>query len=35
VALASLGAGQIYAAYLLGNSDMHGKLYNSSTWGAD
>ncbi|HEX9613198.1 MAG TPA: WD40 repeat domain-containing protein [Candidatus Bathyarchaeia archaeon] len=35
VALASLGAGQIYAAYWLGNSDMHGKLYNSSTWGAD
>jgi hypothetical protein len=35
IALASLGAGQIYAAYWLGNSDTHGKLYNGSTWGAD
>ena len=35
VALASLGAGQIYAAYWLAKSDMHGKLYNGSTWGAD
>jgi hypothetical protein len=35
VALASLGAGQIYAAFWLANSDLHGKLYNGSTWGAD
>ena len=35
IALASLGAAQIYAAYWLGNSDTHGKLYDGSTWGAD
>jgi hypothetical protein len=35
VALASLGAGEIYAAYWLANTDLHGKLYNGSNWGAD
>jgi len=35
IALASLGNGEIYASYWLRNIDLHGRLYNGTSWGAD
>src|SRR6267378_3195413 len=34
IALVSLGNGQVYASYWLGNTDVHGRLYNNG-WQAD
>src|SRR3989454_2643404 len=35
IALASLGNGQIYSSYWLRNADLHGRLYNGTSWGPD
>jgi hypothetical protein len=35
LALASLGSGQIYAAYWLSKYGPHGRLYNGASWGSD
>ena len=35
LALASLGSGQIYAAYWLSKYGPHGRLYNGTSWGPD
>jgi hypothetical protein len=35
IELASLGSGQIYAAYWLSIYGPHGKLYNGTSWGPD
>lgn len=35
LALASLGSGQIYAAYWLSKYGPHGRLYNGTSWGTD
>src|SRR5467141_1000141 len=34
IALATLGNGQVYASYWIGNNDVHGRLYNNG-WQAD
>src|SRR5207253_945164 len=32
IALVSLGSGEIYASYWLRGSDLHGRLYNGTSW---
>ena len=32
IALVSLGGGEIYASYWLRGSDLHGRLYNGTSW---
>jgi hypothetical protein len=35
VAIVPLGNGQVYASYWIYNHDLHGRLYNGTSWGPD
>ena len=35
IGLASLGNGRVYASYWLTNRDLHGRLYNGTSWQAE